>query len=149
MTYLALSEVKRFSVQLVATELDVRNALLKIAGILARLELSADDRSRIELVLGEVLNNVVEHACVDCPSSPIEVKIATAQHQITLEITDHGRAMPGNTPPMGKYADLACALSDLPEGGFGWLLVRDICSDIRYERRNDVNILHLAMNVGA
>ena len=50
--------------------------------------------------------------------------------------------MPGGRPPAGRLPDGAdCALVDLPEGGFGWHLIRTLTRDLAYVRSGGCNRL--------
>jgi serine/threonine-protein kinase RsbW len=77
----------------------------------------------VELVLAEVLNNVAEHAYAG-GSGPVEVGLAPRPCGIACRIVDSGLAMPNGQLPRGT-----CHRStpgDLPEGGFGWHLIRSL-----------------------
>ncbi len=97
------------------------------------------ERGTAEIVLAEVLNNVVEHAYASA-SGEIEVTIRVEKGALTCTITDHGRHMPGNILPDGRLA-IPLAVADLPEGGFGWHLIRALASDLDYRRVGDSNEL--------
>ena len=97
------------------------------------------ERGTAEIVLAEVLNNVVEHAYASA-SGEIEVTIRVAGGALTCTITDRGNHMPGHMLPDGLL-DIPPALADLPEGGFGWHLIRALASDLAYRRVGDRNEL--------
>ena len=46
-------------------------------------------------------------------------------------------------------ADLDVAREDLPEGGFGWFLIRQLAWDVRYVREGRTNRLFLAIDLAA
>lgn len=93
------------------------------------------DPDTVELVLAEVLTNVVRHACQDRPGHDIDLVLRHRTGGLLVLIRDDGVPMPGGTPPEGR----AQAPDDLPEGGFGWGLIRMLTRDIRYRHRHGRN----------
>ncbi len=102
-----------------------------------------------ELVLAEVLNNIVEHALAGQPDGRIDIDIsAAAPSGLTCCIRDNGRAMPGGVLPSGDLPDICVDLRDMPEGGFGWHLIRSLTSDLTYRRSAGGNALSFAVSCG-
>jgi serine/threonine-protein kinase RsbW len=112
-------------------------------------QLTPDQRGTVEVVLAEVLNNVAEHAYAGGPGQ-ISVSLHLQGAALACLVTDSGVAMPEGQLPAGvlpgqgadpdsSYADLA--LSDLPEGGFGWHLIRHLTEGLHYERVGGQNRL--------
>ncbi|MEO0991902.1 MAG: ATP-binding protein, partial [Pseudomonadota bacterium] len=93
----------------------------------------------VELVLAEVLNNVVEHAYAEINPGFINLNLAVEPDGLHVEVVDVGAPMPNGEPPMGCAPDPEVELSDMPEGGFGWFLIRDLARDLTYERRDRAN----------
>lgn len=103
--------------------------------------LSAEARGNAELVLAEVLNNVAEHAYPD-RAGPVAVLLRRAEDGVSCQVVDRGMAMPGNRLPAGELPrSPSLALDDLPEGGFGWHLIRSLTRDLVYTRDKDQNRL--------
>ena len=98
-----------------------------------------------ELVLAEVLNNIVEHAFAGQPDGRIDIDITAAPSGLTCCIRDNGRAMPGNVLPKGDLPDISVEPGDMPEGGFGWHLIRSLTSDLTYRRTADGNALRFTV----
>jgi len=88
----------------------------------------------VEIVLAEVLNNVVEHAYADHGRGVVEVEVDHGAEGLHFLVRDDGVPMPGGDVPSGEPHDLAVAADDLPEGGFGWFLIRELTEDLRYRR---------------
>jgi serine/threonine-protein kinase RsbW len=53
--------------------------------------------------------------------------------------------MPNLQLPQGAPADLS-DLDDLPEGGFGWFLIRAMTSDLVYHRTGGQNCVRFCVN---
>ena len=120
---------------LAADPVSVRRGLATIiaAPLIARLP--ADHRATVELVLAEVLNNVAEHAYADS-SGDVAVTLRLAATGLACQVVDQGQAMPGGRLPKG-----ALPAVDLPEGGFGWHLLRSLTRDLHYHRADGQNRL--------
>ncbi len=128
--------------------LAVREAIAQILSELDPLGLGSDDLGTIEIVLAEALNNVVEHAYpADQASGPIDFDCSSAADGLHIRIIDDGLAMPGGRIPNGLQSTLTDDLSTLPEGGFGWHLIRQLAQDVEYRRCNEQNILDLRLPV--
>jgi serine/threonine-protein kinase RsbW len=101
-------------------------------------DLAEDDRGTVELVLAEVLNNVAEHAYAG-GSGPVEVGLCATPLGIACRIIDRGLAMPNGRLPQGGLP--SAGPGDLPEGGFGWHLIRSLTADLTYARSAGQNRL--------
>lgn len=124
-----------FTLTLAADPVAVREALARIAASPPFAALSADHRGTAEIVLAEVLNNVAEHAYFGLPGD-ISISLAATSAGLVCQIADHGREMPGASPPAGSLPQ-----EDFPEGGFGWYLIRSLTKGLDYRRRNGRNLL--------
>jgi serine/threonine-protein kinase RsbW len=119
----------------------VRHALAELLAAPPVNALSRADQATVELVLAEVLNNVAEHAYAGA-SGTVTVDLAPAPGGLACLVFDAGDPMPGDRLPEGRlWADRGTALADLPEGGFGWSLIRSLTRDLSYQRRRDQNRL--------
>lgn len=137
-----------FQISIDTGPLAVREALDKIFDALAQCSLEMEEKATIELVLAEVLNNVVEHAYPEPDATgKIDVSAEILSSGLAFEIKDYGHPMPDGLAPLGKQADLDVDFDDLPEGGFGWFLIRDLAKDVIYQRVNDTNVLSLRLAI--
>lgn len=125
------------------TALATRDALHRIIEALAPLQLSTDQQHKIELVLAEVFNNVVEHAYAAVPDGMVEVDCRHERGQLDVHVYDKGVPFPESALPGRPLA----APEDLPEGGFGWFLIRELSDALTYRREAARNHLHLVMNL--
>jgi serine/threonine-protein kinase RsbW len=108
-------------------------------------DLSDDSRGSAELVLAEVLNNVAEHAYPE-GQGPVSISLVRAAAGISCLIVDQGTPMPGGALPAGQPPSAPdLALEDLPEGGFGWLLIRSLTQDLAYVRTSGCNRLSFTL----
>lgn len=101
--------------------------------------LTDESRGTAEIVLAEALNNVVEHAYSRYPGK-IEVLMRRHDPDLQFDISDTGLPMPGAEPPYGHLKEVL-EVEDLPEGGFGWFLIRSLAHNLAYRRIGDRNLL--------
>lgn len=132
----------------------VRAALDRLRADLLGAGIAGEDVAVAELVLAEVLNNVVEHAFSDLDGGRIELTVAPGETGLSCEVRDNGRPMPGGAPPGGTPPAAGRPARDemleaLPEGGFGWFLIRSLAREIAYARKDGGNLLGLRIPLGA
>lgn len=143
--HLSLDPPDRARIVIQATMLDVREGLRDLMACPLVQDLSEDCLGTAELVLAEALNNVVEHAYARY-SGQIEVEVQRGADQLRFHISDRGLPMPGAEPPAGRLPDMG-AFEDLPEGGFGWFLIRSLAQDLAYQRIGERNLLSFGVLV--
>ena len=103
---------------------------------------SEDDLHSVEIVLAEALNNVVEHAYPEGKTGEMRLLIRKRNSALMVEISDRGRPMPQGRAPLGNHPMAEFNQHDaMPEGGYGWFIIREIVRDLVYDRRDDQNIL--------
>lgn len=132
-----------------ATEIAARQTLIATIARLSDIGLSKSRCEDIEIALGEAVNNVVEHACAGMPGARARLTCRFRGDVLLVEIRDTGRPMPENCLPSGAQVDLSGPIEDLPEGGFGWFLIRQIATNIGYTRKGRHNCLTLEFPAGA
>lgn len=102
---------------------------------------------RLELVLAEVLNNIVEHgggaeSVRGAPWAP-QVHLCIVSHEggLACAVTDDGVVLPDEClRPRALPGDTG-AVEELPEGGFGWYLIQDLTQALCYFREGPRNFL--------
>ncbi|MGX9356351.1 ATP-binding protein [Roseobacteraceae bacterium S113] len=129
----------------------VRNILADLTEELVAWGLDQECVSVVELVAAEALNNVIEHAFQYKDGFPFEVKVKLSGALLILEIIDCGNPMPGLTLPetargVADSPEVDVPLEELPEGGWGWFLIRDLTKELSYDRRKDLNHLVITMD---
>lgn len=137
-----------FTVSFFGSAMAVRDALGNMNQHLLGLDLGHDDRALIELITAEVLNNIVEHAYADRTDGRITLWCCQKSKSLHLKFVDEGVAMPGNSIPGSKEANTAVDIYDLPEGGFGWSMIRELTKELAYRRDGQRNILTLRIPLG-
>jgi serine/threonine-protein kinase RsbW len=118
----------------------VRDALRRAVARFAR-QITIEDAGTLELTLAEALNNVVEHGYAGLEPGPIDLRIARGAGSLECRIVDAGVAMPGCILPNSGMQPLPSEIKALPEGGWGWALIRELTTDLAYRRENGQNIL--------
>lgn len=122
----------------------VRWAMIQLVKRLTAKNYGDELLQKCELVLAEVLNNVVEHALAGQAQQKIFLHVTTTPKSLECEIVDRGISMPEGKLPDGHIPQHNSPMEDLPEGGFGWYLIRSQTDTLSYERQNGQNILRCA-----
>lgn len=126
----------------------VRSVLLTATTVWGDWGLSAETRGDAELVLGEVLNNIVEHAYAGSIEGEVRLHFAYEGSRLEFDIYDDGVSMPDGALPLRDEIVIGDELETLPEGGFGWFMIGNMTEDLRYQRRDAQNHLHFAVPTG-
>lgn len=120
----------------------VRRAIHEIEEALLDARVAGEDIGSIAIVLAEALNNVVEHALASKTDEKITLVVRARSKSLLFEIRDKGRPMPKGRAPIGNHPMSEFNQHDsLPEGGYGWFLIRELVQDLVYDRQNEENIL--------
>lgn len=132
-----------------ANLMDVRDAMTELKSVLIGSRVSAVDISCVEIVVAEILNNVVKHAQKDLEQGWFEIQCSLVPSGLHFVCRDNGAPMPGGTPPGGTLPNIERPKDELPEGGWGWSLVRTLSSNLSYVRVKDINLVsfHLPTTV--
>jgi serine/threonine-protein kinase RsbW len=130
-------------------ETSVRSALKTAMGTFRSMDLGAQCHGVVEIVLAEVLNNVVEHAYAEHGRGVIEIEVDLLGDALAFRITDDGRPMPEGEMPEGRRHDLDVPPDELPEGGFGWFLIRELTERLQYYRSGNRNTLTFRIPLAA
>ncbi len=138
---------KAVELEIPSDPLAVRQALARIMEEVSALALAVDAQATVEIVLAEVLNNVVEHACAGLSGRRIAITIAPTPTGLQCQVRDNGRPLPDGALPAGDPPDPACRTPELAEGGFGWLLIRGLARGLRYRRTGGMNVLSFSLDL--
>ena len=126
-----------------ASDLAVRDLLIELRDALSEVRLEGDLGASVEIAVAEGLNNIVEHACAGMTDALIRVEMRVNAAHVFVQMMDPGRALPGWVLPEGQPADLNVARAELPEGGFGWHMIRTLANRLDYRRVNGTNLLRM------
>lgn len=130
-----------------ADPLNVRATLRAAVARFAR-RMTPADAGTVELTLGEVLNNIVEHAYADGADGQVEIALRHSGGALDCRIEDHGRPMPDLDLPARTLPATDVPFADLAEGGWGWVLIRDLTEDLAYRREDGRNCLTFRIPLG-
>ncbi|MGI9389588.1 MAG: ATP-binding protein [Boseongicola sp.] len=94
------------------------------------------------------LNNVVEHAYPQEHPGDIKLVLRHGRAGLLIEIRDSGKPMPNGRTPGGEHPADAAPQNIMPEGGYGWFLIKQLARDMVYDRENGENFLIFRMPLG-
>jgi serine/threonine-protein kinase RsbW len=127
----------------------VRDALIAVDAALAAAKVESGLRERAQIALAEACNNIVEHAYAtqdDARDPMITLDIAADLGGLQVILRDRGGPMPEGGLPGGELPDIdpddPCGL---PEGGWGWPLLRRMARSLSLSRRENQNILRFRL----
>lgn len=125
-----------------------REASERLMTGLAPLKLAMEAAGNVELILAEALNNIVEHGYPDPQNGgPISVFCEHKDDCLQIKLIDKGIPMPNGQTPIGLAVDTNVDFMDLPEGGFGWFIIKDLAKEVMYRRVDDTNLLDLQIAI--
>ncbi|MFV0514076.1 MAG: ATP-binding protein [Jhaorihella sp.] len=136
-----------FAVTFTASESEARDSVRAVARRLRRAGIAPDRAGEVELAIAEAVNNVVEHAYAGRAPGPVGLCCNLHGRRLAVRICDLGLPLPDGRLPQAPAADLSGPRGDLPEGGFGWFLIRAFASHIRYDRCRGCNSLALRFDL--
>jgi len=141
--------VETFACSFRATELDARRGVISVVHRLKDMGVPDTRVDEVQIALAEAVNNVVEHAYSETTTGDVLIRCNLHSDRLWVEIRDAGMPFPETKLPEGKptHVDASTPLEDLPEGGFGWFLIRELASDIQYKRNMDNNQLSLCFEI--
>ncbi|MEQ6249773.1 ATP-binding protein [Sulfitobacter sp. HNIBRBA3233] len=133
-----------FDLRLQGSAQVVRPTLSEVVARLAARGVDTASIATVQLVLAEALNNIIEHALPGQPDAcRITVRGTLGPDAVELVLTDAGLAMPGHRLPAGTMPKVDVPTAQLPEGGFGWSMIRELAEQVSYERIAGQNRLYL------
>ncbi len=124
-----------------------RTALARMQTLFLAIGLAKETQYDVVIALTEAINNIIEHALGDNPLGCVGLSCYRRNGELLVRLQDNGKAMPGLSAPMGQSVDFNRPMADLPEGGFGWFLIRQLTSDVQYHRERNINHLDLRFEI--
>ncbi len=116
----------------------------KISEILAnQLHSYRGDREtlaqHVNVVLTEALVNAIRHANADNPDDEVQIKIIITEHEIILQVFDHGQGFNIEDIPKG----LEESQETLDEHGRGLFIMRSLMDSVNYYKVEGGNMLEM------
>ncbi|MFY0308280.1 ATP-binding protein [Leisingera sp. D0M16] len=139
--------VKTFACSFTATNLDARRGIQSVVSKLRSLGVPGARVDEVQIALTEAVNNVVEHAYEESAPGDVRIRGELSPERLWISIQDAGSPFPKGELPEGKPADISVPTDSLPEGGFGWFLIRELASQVQYERSEGNNNLSLCFEI--
>ncbi len=119
---------------------EVSRQLTDLPDVLLRHDISGDLRDNVLLVLGEVLNNIAEHAGRG-GAEGVDLELDIVCDRLHVRTQDSGLALPACLLGSPTLPEMGATVDDLPEGGFGWFIIHALVDDMVYEREAGRNVL--------
>lgn len=90
----------------------------------------------IEMVIEEIATNAIKYSFISAEKGTITIEASATPSQVDLIMEDSGDAF---DPTEAPDPDVNRALEDMPIGGLGIHLVRELTDGFEYQRLNDRN----------
>jgi len=132
----------RFRRSFTSGDLETRQTMLALRDFLAQKGIDPETAGTVELVLAEVCNNVTEHAYPGAVG-PVALTVLLDPEAAHCTVRDSGAALPEGTPP----ETMPEPPWNLPEGGFGWYIIRSLSTRLEYRSARGRNRLRLAIPI--
>jgi len=129
-----------FHLSFPASPISVRTSLRAALARFARV-MTADEAGTLELILAEVLNNIVEHSYGDTGVGTITLSMVRDTQGLSCSVSDDGVPLPMTCLSQTDNTISRPCPESLPEGGFGWFLIRDLATNLGYTRDDNRNLL--------
>lgn len=136
-----------FTESCLADEMAARHCICAVLDRLRAVGLAPERAGDVELVLAEAINNVVEHAYDGQSDGEIKLRVKLDSEYLIIRVQDEGVPLPTGRIPAAQLGDPSIPNEDLPEGGFGWFLIRSLTSAVRYNREDACNQLSLYFEI--
>ena len=127
----------------------VRRVIQETTETLCDRGMGLDDLGSVEIVLAEALNNIVEHAYPEGQPGEVHLYVRQGRAGLLVEIRDTGKPMPKGRAPIGNHPMAEFTNDPMPEGGYGWFLIRELVRDLIYDREDGENFLVFRMAISS
>jgi serine/threonine-protein kinase RsbW len=118
-----------------------------VAAFVNEQGIAADDAARILILLEELLTNLAKYGYSDRAEPGVaEIALALNGSRLEIEFIDDGCAF---DPLAEALLNLDAPLEERPVGGLGLHLLRSLADVVRYERRNNKNVIRLSRTVAS
>ncbi len=118
-----------------------------VAAFVSKQGIVADDAARILILLEELLTNLAKYGYPDrAELGRAEIALALNGSRLEIEFIDDGCAFDPLAAPLPNLDE---PLEERPVGGLGLHLLRSLSDVVRYERRNNKNVIRLSRSVAS
>jgi serine/threonine-protein kinase RsbW len=116
-----------------------------VTGFAGQRGIAAEEAHRITILLEELLTNLMKYGYPDGREpGRAEIALTLIGDRVEIEFIDDGCAFdPFAAPP----PDLKQPVESRSLGGLGLYLLRAMCDETRYERRDERNVIRLAKKI--
>ncbi len=128
-------------IQLELSEID--RVIEEFSAFSKQHDLGAAVERKVSIALDELLNNIISYGFEDTEGHVI--KLSVDYNGERLRITTRDGGIPFN-PFDQKRPDTALSVEERKAGGLGVLLVKELMSDMNYQRQQDTNVVTLILN---
>lgn len=112
-----------------------------VAGFVSERGIAPEEAHRILILLEELLTNLMKYGYLDRPEpGRAEIQLDLAGDRLEIEYVDDGCAFDPFAASAPRFDDL---VETRAVGGLGLHILRSMCDETRYERRNDNNVIRL------
>lgn len=113
-----------------------------VTTFVSQRKIAAEEAHRILILLEELLTNLTKYGYADGREpGRAEIALAVSGDRLEIEFIDDGCAF---DPFAGPPVDLDQPVERRPVGGLGLHLLRSMCDETGYERRDERNVIRLA-----
>jgi serine/threonine-protein kinase RsbW len=118
-----------------------------VAAFVREQGIAADDTARILILLEELLTNLAKYGYPDrAEPGQAEIALALNGNELEIEFIDDGCAFDPLAAPLPNLDE---ALEERLVGGLGLHLLRSLADGVRYERRDNKNVIRLSRSVAS
>lgn len=104
-----------------------------LQGLCTLTPLSSSVIDQVQLSTVEWINNVIKHSYEDQIGHLIDIVVSIHHEKIKIEVKDQGRGM---TPELINFVKMPAVeptdLMNLPESGFGLVIIKEIMDEVSY-----------------
>jgi sigma-B regulation protein RsbU (phosphoserine phosphatase) len=107
-------------------------------------KLGAAAAQKVSIALDDLLNNIISYGFDDVEEQFIQILLDYADRRLEITIKDGGKPF---NPFDQATPDTALSVKERKIGGLGVLLVKELMSDVSYQRLQDRNVVTLVLNI--
>jgi len=129
------------AVQLELSEID--RVIEEFSAFSKQHDLGAAVERKVSIALDELLNNIISYGFEGTEGHVIKLSVDYNGERLRITVRDGGTPF---NPFDQKRPDTALSVEERKAGGLGVLLVKELMSDMNYQRQQDTNVVTLILN---